>query len=44
LEFSSGRIMSDLRNMSREYNTKARHCHQTNFLFGHHYDERLLHK
>jgi hypothetical protein len=37
LKFSGGRILSDLRNMSREYNTGARHCYQTNFLFGHHH-------
>jgi hypothetical protein len=43
LKFSGGRILSDLRNMSREYNTEARHCYQTNFLFGHHHNERLLH-
>jgi hypothetical protein len=43
LKFSGGRTLSDLRNMSREYNTGARHCYQTNFLFGHHHNERLLH-
>jgi hypothetical protein len=42
LKFSGGRILSDLRNMSREYNTGARHCYQTNFLFGHYHNERLL--
>jgi hypothetical protein len=32
LKFSGGRILSDLRNKSREYNTGARHCYQISFL------------